>query len=154
MSAGRPPIHTDPNEVDRLIEDYFEWIKGEGEDRFRSVKNKDGDLVDQLYWHWIREPEPPTVTGLALHLGFCDKKSLYDYAAKPEFLHSIKKGLSKIEQAHEKALFGDKCTGNIFALKNMGWDDKRNVDVTSGNMPISMGPVVLPLLMETYEEEE
>lgn len=102
--VGRPPIHTDPAEVERLCNEYFEALKGR---------------------RWNGMPEPPTVTGLALHLGFCDKSTLYDYRDKPEFSHSIKKALSKIEQHHEFMVAGgDKCTGNIFALKNMGWADK------------------------------
>lgn len=102
--VGRPPIHTDPAEVERLCNEYFESLKGQ---KFNG------------------NPMPPTVTGLALHLGFCEKKSLYDYCEKPEFLHPIKTALSRVEQWHElKIADGEKCTGNIFALKNMGWADK------------------------------
>lgn len=117
MGAGRPPIHTDPAEVERLVDDYFVWIGGEG----HYEKHEEGP--DR--WIWDRRPEPPTVTGLALHLGFSHKQSLYDYAERPEFFDPIKRGLSRVEKHHEiQIAHGDKCTGNIFALKNMGWADK------------------------------
>jgi len=132
--VGRPPIHTDPKEVDRLIDDYFVWILGEYEEEtvYETVYTKDGseEKLDtgEIKKKCIRKPEPPTVTGLALHLGFCDKSTLYDYRDKPEFTHSIKRGLSMVEKYHEIQIAeGDKCTGNIFALKNMGWSDKQEI---------------------------
>lgn len=101
--VGRPPIHTDPAEVERLCVEYF--------------------FIAQT------EERPPTVTGLTLHLGFAHKQTLYDYAEKPEFTDSIKKAITKIEQYHEERVAGgDKCVGNIFVLKNFGWKDKSEVD--------------------------
>jgi hypothetical protein len=95
--VGRPAIHTDPKEVERLCMDYF---------------------------NTLADGKPPTVTGLTLHLGFCDKSTLYDYAKKPEFTHPIKKAITFIEQFHEEATaYGEKCVGNIFILKNFGWKD-------------------------------
>lgn len=123
--VGRPLIHTDPIEFDKLVEDYFEWIKGEYEEDTIQITDLSGNTTTETKTNCIRKPEPPTLTGLALHLGFCDKKSLYDYQEKPEFLHSIKRAVSRVEKHHEiQIAYGDKCTGNIFALKNFGWKDK------------------------------
>ena len=132
-NGGRPPIHTDPKEVERLIDDYYNWIEGESETREREVISKDekGLIVKttEKYETWVRRPEPPTVTGLSLHLGFCSKTSLYEYADKIEFMHPIKRAVSRIEKHHEIAIaHGDKCTGNIFALKNFGWKDRTEID--------------------------
>lgn len=78
--------------------------------------------------------KPPTVTGLTLHLGFESKDTLYSYAKKEGFSYSIKRALLKIEEYHEIATAGgDKCTGNIFILKNFGWKDTQNID-HSGNV--------------------
>ena len=75
---------------------------------------------------------PPLVTGLTLHLGFADKSTLYDYAKKEGFSHSLKSAITKIEMYHEKAVaFGDKCTGNIFVLKNFNWKDTQAIDHTT-----------------------
>lgn len=136
---GRPPIHTDPEHLDNLIEDYFEWIEGEYEEIENVVTDSEGNTKKEKSLKCIRKPEPPTVSGLSLHLGFADKSSLYDYKDKESFSHSIKRAISRIEKYHEIAIaYGDKCTGNIFALKNFGWKDKLETDNThSGEIKIT-----------------
>lgn len=128
--GGRPPIHTDPEKVGFLVHDYFQWIEGEeGERKVKAPTENGVEEITERYW--IRHPEPPTVTGLALHLGFSSKNTLYEYAEKIEFSDSIKKGLSRIEKYHEIATSrGDKCTGNIFILKNFGWKDRIEQEIT------------------------
>jgi DNA-packaging protein gp3 len=130
--GGRPPIYDSENKKDikavvDLCEEYFEYIKGE-------YKEDEVEIEPEVFGikkEWIRKPEPPTVTGLTLFLGFESKSTLYDYSKKIEFSNPIKRALTKIEQHHEiQASFGDKCTGNIFILKNFGWVDKQEVDQT------------------------
>lgn len=123
--GGRPPIYDkdSPDDVKRvfdLCEEYFEYIKGEyKEDEFEYEPDK-----FEIRKEYIRNAEPPTVTGLTLFLGFEAKSTLYEYAKKLEFSNPIKRALLKIEQYHEIATsMGDKCTGNIFILKNFGWKD-------------------------------
>ena len=86
--------------------------------------------VLKMWEQTIEEGEKPTVTGLALALGFCDKSSLYDYAKKDEFSHSIKKALLIVENGYEKALRGEAAAGPIFALKNFDWKDRQEIDQT------------------------
>jgi len=138
-NGGRPAIHTDPEEVSRLVDDYFKWIEGEKEEVEVTYTEKDAHgnekEVTRKVEQWLRRPETPTVTGLTLHLGFADKSTLYDYRDKKEFSHYIKRGLLQIEKYHEiMTSAGEKCTGNIFILKNFGWSDKVEVD---GNVSIS-----------------
>lgn len=116
--GGRPAIYDDPNELHDKVVEYFEYIQGELEETKEEKKPE-----------WIRYPEDPTITGLALFLGFTDKRSLYDYAKKEEFSHSIKRALLVVENNYEKSLRNDKCTGVIFALKNMGWEDRKTQDL-------------------------
>lgn len=109
MAGGRPPIYNAESEADVAV-----------------VENLCKSYFEQL------ESEPPLVTGLTLHLGFENKSTLYDYAKKPEFSNPIKRALTRIEMFHEKATAsGDKCTGNIFVLKNFDWHDtvKQDLDV-------------------------
>ncbi len=128
---GRPPVISDPNQLDVLIIDYFEWIEGEKGTRDKVIGNDDeGKPIKETEEYCLRYPEPPTVTGLALHLGFADKSSLYDYKKKESFSHSIKRAITRIEKYHEiKASQGDKCIGNIFVLKNFGWTDKVDMSI-------------------------
>ena len=125
--GGRPPIY-DPNDPARVeeyaqrCEDYFEYIKGEIDTTKISIGGSQ---------NWIRPPENPTVTGLTLYLDFCDKSTLYDYAKKDQFSHPTKKALARIEQFHEQRVGGGaNCTGNIFILKNFGWKDKVEQEVS------------------------
>ncbi len=98
MGAGRPRIYQEPDELEQECDNFFAECK--------------------------ESKERPTVTGLALYLGFASKQSLYDYEKEEKFSYPIKKSLTKIENALEKKLDGQTVTGIIFALKNMGWKDK------------------------------
>lgn len=120
MSAGRPPFYESPEQMEEGINEYFTHIKGE---KLQSVL-EDGTIMEA----WARLPEPATITGLALYLGFNDRQSLYDYQAKDEFTCIVKKARTIIECEYEKRLAGQSPTGAIFALKNMGWKDKTEVE--------------------------
>ena len=98
MPAGRPPIFETPEQLEKAIEAYFD------------AKPK------------------VTITGLALHLGFCDRQSLYDYEEKEQYSCIIKKARLRVECAYEENLATGTPTGSIFALKNMGWKDKHETE--------------------------
>ena len=72
---------------------------------------------------------PLTITGMALHLGFMSRQSMYDLENMPKFSYSIKRARLMIENAYEMNLFGKNPTGSIFALKNLGWKDKQELDI-------------------------
>ena len=72
--------------------------------------------------------KPPTITGMALHLGFCSRQSFYDYEKRGGFSYIIKAARSFMEQKHEENLFNPACTGSIFWLKNAEWSDKQEID--------------------------
>lgn len=100
--AGRPRIYESVEELEKECDDYFSGC------------------------------DKPTVTGLTLYLGFADKTTLYDYRDRAEFSHPIKKALTMIESYHERRLSENNVTGAIFALKNMGWKDKQEVEQSGG----------------------
>lgn len=71
----------------------------------------------------------PTITGLAIFLGFESRQSFYDYEQRPEFSYTIKRARLFIECEYEEILqVSPSPTGAIFALKNMGWKDKTEVE--------------------------
>ena len=111
-NGGQPPMFATPKELEQKIEEYFEYAKGE------SREGVDGKT------EVVRPPEIITVTGIALYLGFSDRRSFYDYGAKNEFAHIIKRARLVVENRYEQGLNSQACTGSIFALKNMGWIDK------------------------------
>lgn len=122
--VGRPRIFSSPEEFDALVDNYV-----------RMCKNA--------------EPkEPITLTGLCLALGFCSKGTLFEYQNYPEFSESVKRARLLVENAYEKRLGANNPTGSIFALKNMDWSDK--VDLNHGGQ--SGNPVlVAPLTKEAAD---
>ena len=103
VRRGRPPKYSDPEKFQAKIDEYFD-----------KITTKDGE--------WIK---PPTVSGLALFLGFLDRKSMYHYRDKDDFYAPVKTAIARIESFHEEqAAGGDRCAGNIFILKNFGWTDR------------------------------
>ena len=86
----------------------------------------------------------PTVTGLALHLGFADKTTLYEYRDRDGFSYLIKRALTIIEQYHEEAMDGNNVAGRIFVLKNMGWKDKTETALTGADGgPVAITGVII-----------
>lgn len=76
--------------------------------------------------------EPVLLTGLILALGLSSRSALDEYAQRPEFLNSVKKAKLRVEMEYEKALHSRNPSGPIFALKNFGWTDKQDVELSGG----------------------
>ena len=84
--------------------------------------------AEAYFQRCAEEERPPTISGIALALGFVDRRSFYNYEEHPEFSHAIKKARARIEQHHEERMSGTAPTGSIFWLKNHGWADKQETD--------------------------
>lgn len=97
----------------------------------RPLLFKTADELQVKVDDYFKDQKKPTLAGLAEHLDI-DRKTLYNYKDRDEFFHIIKKATEKIERVYEERLIWDNSpTGVIFALKNMGWSDKTEMDVTS-----------------------
>jgi len=90
--------------------------------------NSKETLIELIDGYFETEKEKPTISGLAHHLGFISRQSIYDYEKKKEFTYIIKRAVLKIESIHEKGLHGNSNAGHIFWLKNRGWKDTQHVD--------------------------
>lgn len=124
MAGGRPPFYDTVEQLQERIDGYWDYIQGEYKDI--EEEDEDGDLITRR--EFTRYAEHPTITGLALYLGFTSRQALLNYEAKEEFVDAVKKAKTKIESAYEQALFGRNAAGPIFALKNFGWTDKQEID--------------------------
>lgn len=142
-NGGRPPKYKSPKEMEKRIVSYFEWCQGEFEERDRVITTTKGegkskvtttDVIPEIIC--IRQPEIPSITGIALYLGFSSKDSIYDYSKKKEFSDCIKRGILTIENNYEQGLWIDRPTGVIFALKNMGWVDKKEIETTERHLTV------------------
>ena len=103
-NGGRPRIFDTPEDLDKKVFEYFE-----------EASKEKWDL---------------TITGLALYLGFCSREMLYEYQSRDEFSFIIKKARLAIENGYEHGLHTFKYGGAVFALKNMGWKDQQDQNVT------------------------
>lgn len=128
MPVGAPPRFESAEKISEIADQYFIWIRGERE----AVVNEAGEREER----WKRPPEPPTITGLCLFLGFESRQSFHDYCEKSEFSYALKRFRTMIENRYEQNLHGTTPTGSIFALKNMGWKDKTTTEHELPNGPL------------------
>jgi len=94
----------------------------------------------------VENKEPVTWTGLALFMGFSSRQSIDEYAKYDGFSDCVKKAKTFVEWHYEMRLCGDKPTGAIFALKNMGWKDNHGVEHS--------GKVEQPLVVVMDDDDE
>jgi hypothetical protein len=102
-NGGQPPKFETPEQLAKKCDDYF-----------KECKEND---------------EKATITGLTLFVGFCSRSSWDDYKKREEFSYVVKRANLAVQNSYET-----KGTAfDIFALKNMGWDDKSIVEQTNDN---------------------
>jgi hypothetical protein len=102
MPAGRPLKYKSVKEIEPLIEEYF-------------------NNTPQEEW---------TITGLALALD-TDRSTLILYQGRDGFSNTIKKAKTRVEMSYELSLRKKGRPGDIFGLKNFGWKDKQETDITT-----------------------
>ena len=112
---GQPPKYRSAELFQKKIDEYF-----------ASITDADGEYK-----------KPPTVSGMAIFLGFADRRSMYHYRDKDDFYAPVKRAIGMVEAFHEeKTAGGSRCAGNIFALKNFGWTDRQEI-TNKGDMGIT-----------------
>lgn len=124
---GRPAIYETADALDEACHNYFEWLNGIYYEKDVIVKewsDEKNDMVDVKHLEivWIRMPEPATITGLVLFLGFAHRSSLHEQMERGEdFSNVITRATHRVEYAYEKDLRDrDMSKGAQFALPNIG----------------------------------
>lgn len=125
-TAGAPPKYETVEILQAAIDKYFKYIEG----IFTIETDEDTGQPKKI---WERYPEPATITGLAYWLGFDSRQSIYDYKGRAGFSYTIKRARLRIEANYEKNLSGQQPAGSIFALKNLGWNDKVQNEISGPN---------------------
>lgn len=118
---GRPPKYKNSEDMQKAIDAYFASCAGE------LARNEDGTpQLDRSGRPIITGSRPPTVTGLALALGFATRKSLLDYQGKKEFMAVVCTAKLRVEEYAERQLFDR--SGYIGArftlLQNFQWREQ------------------------------
>lgn len=120
-NGGRPPKYKSVDEMQMKIDEYFTLCEGQVlvDENGKAVCDKFGRPV-------IINSRPPTVTGLALHLGFTTRQALLNYQAKSKFVDTITRAKSRCEEYAESRLYDrDGSRGAMFSLTNnfKGWSN-------------------------------
>jgi len=114
---ARPRLYNTNDELQKKIDDYFN----------NGVKKRTVIIGKAPNQQKVEIPVP-TITGLAIYLGFESRQSFYDYEKEEGFSYTIKRARLFIECEYEEQLQVGNTVGAIFALKNMGWIDKSTID--------------------------
>lgn len=109
-------------QMEKAIDKYFLDCLG------KPLMDDKGDvLTDKKGNPILVGARAPTVTGLALALGFTSRQALLNYQAKEEFVDAITRAKTRCEEYAESRLFDrDGARGAEFSLKyNFRWEDTR-----------------------------
>lgn len=130
--GGCPPRYKDPQEMQGIIDQYFIKCRGE------LAKDDEGRLILDKYGQTVVINQfPPTITGLALELGFTSRLALLNYEYKDEFVNTISIAKARVEAYTEARLFDrDGVNGAKFSLTNnfKGWKDTQTIEQIGGNV--------------------
>lgn len=115
--------YSKPEELQAACDAYFEDCKG------APLVDEDGNTATDKYGvPIIIDARPPTVTGLALWLGFKTRQSLLNYQHRSAKYNDIlTEAKSRCEEYAERRLYDrDGCNGAKFSLTNnfKGWREK------------------------------
>lgn len=136
-------LFTTDRQLKALIAAYFKYIKGEFHLEDLPVKGKaTTETASQKIWD--REPEAPTISGLAHYLGFDSREAFNQYETSGDFASTLKRGRLRIESEYEKKLHQQPSTGAIFALKNLGWNER-----SAATEPIAVHELQIKIIEDT-----
>jgi hypothetical protein len=135
--GGRPPVYTTKEEMQEKVDAYFKECKGRllMIDEATVARDKYGIPI-------VIDSKPPTITGLALALGFTSRQALLNYQAKDEFVDTITRAKSMVECYAEERLYDkDGANGAKFNLANNfeGWKEKQQID---GNIGLKLEDMI------------
>ena len=118
--------------------------------RYKEPEKLMDDVIK--YLESCRDAEKnPTMTGLALSLGFRSRRSLVNYQTEEgyeKFFHVISYAKMKIEEYLEERLLDPKnfnIAGLLFSLKNnFDWQDKQDIRIDQRRPTISGFELIMP----------
>lgn len=127
-------MYKSKEEIQEKIDKYFSDCEGEvlKDEEGNPILNKYGGII-------IMGSKPPTITGLALALGFASRQALLNYQDREEFNDTIMRAKSRVEQYAEERLFDrDGSNGAQFSLKNnfKGWNADKKEENQQGGITI------------------
>lgn len=120
-AGGHPRMYKSVKQLQAAIDAYFASCEGE------VLRDAAGEpVLDRCGEPVLYGACPPTVTGLALALGFNSRQALLNYQGRPEFNDTVTRAKSRCEAYAETRLYDkDGANGAKFSLGcNFGWREK------------------------------
>lgn len=134
--GGRPPMYETAEEMQEVIDRYFEDCEG------KLYTDESGEpKLDRFGNEIYLGAKPPTVTGLALAIGFNSRQALLNYEAKPEFIDTVTRAKARVEAYAEARLFDkDGANGAKFSLANnfRSWKEKQEIEMTGNVIKVEL----------------
>ena len=138
-----------------------EWIAERPQNQPRLLKLFESPehlqaAIDRYFEEREAQGNRPTWSGLALHLGYESRQSMWEHVTgqaegvPPVWALPLKRAASRIEARHEERLYDPACAGAIFALKQRGWTD---VPTTAVQVNVSVGEGLRGLFGRLQEGE-
>jgi hypothetical protein len=90
------------------------------------------EVAEKYFSEQEAKDKPFTVNGLALALGMT-RETLLRYAEKDGFSDAVKAVRARLEDHWESRLAGPNAAGTIFWLKNQGWSDRTEQQISGPN---------------------
>lgn len=112
-----------------------------GTPRYKTAAEMQAAIDD--YFN-MRDGQPVTLSGLALHLGFLSRQTLLNYKHKNKaFLDTIMRAKLRCEDYTESRLYDrDGQRGAEFSLRcNFGWNDKVQEDGDTEKLDAILGAI-------------
>lgn len=127
-TAGQPPYYDTPEQMQNRIDLYFfacKYNNHKDENMLVNLPDTARKMVKEV------ENKRPTVTGLALALGFTSRAALLNYQNTDKFFNTVIKAKSRIEAYVEEQLFEGNAVGAKFSLTNNFdlWENKTSQDI-------------------------
>lgn len=143
---GRPPKFSSVDGMQEKIDAYFDQCDG------TLLQDAEGNPILSKYGETVYiNRHPPTITGLALALGFNGRRQMLDYQGKKDFCNTITRAKARVEQYAEERLYDrDGQRGAEFSLRcNFRWRTEEEQDRETA--AASGGVVLLPAVMAAPE---
>lgn len=117
--GGRPLKFSNPEELQAKIDQYFDLCKGR-----LATDGLGNPIVDKHFKPVILGARPPTICGLAHHLGM-SRRGFLNYRYRPAFAYVVARARMRVETYTEERLFDrDGFSGARFLLLTcFGWGE-------------------------------
>ena len=131
--VGHPRKYKSKEDLNKKIDEYFSQCKPEyllDDDGIQVLTDKGVPIRINI--------NAPSLSGLALYLGFASRQSIYDNEKLEEFSYIYKKARTKVEEwIYQHSLDGSVPPAvGIFILKQFGYTDRQTIDYTNVGNPM------------------